>query len=99
VDYSVAQPQPETGIGHTLPALSTQDTGFFWFFQESNVELAIKILDARSINQRYWLFFGALSDVEYHLRVTDTATGGELVIDNPAGSFCGGSNLADLGAP
>ncbi len=99
VDFTVTMPQVSTGVGGTLPALNTADTGFFWFFQDTNVELAVKVLDARVINDRFWLFWGALSDVEYHLTVTDTTNDRVLVLDNPAGSLCGGSDIDTLGAP
>jgi hypothetical protein len=32
--------------GTGVPASITGDTGYFWFFQSSNVELVIKVLDA-----------------------------------------------------
>ena len=51
----------------------TDDTGAFWFFDPENVELAVKVLDGRAINGRFWVYFGALTDVGYTLRVTDTA--------------------------
>jgi hypothetical protein len=62
-----------SGVG-TAVAL-TADTGAFWFFQPSNLELVIKVLDARAINGHFWVFYGALSNVEYTITVTDTETG------------------------
>ncbi len=52
----------------------TGDTGAFWFFNSSNVELMIKILDGRPVNGRFWVYYGALSDVRYTITVTDTVT-------------------------
>src|SRR5262245_8383626 len=74
-----------TGVGQAVSI--TADTGYFWFFSQTNIELAIKVLDARSINQKYWVFFGALSAVEYDLTVTDTATGAVKTYHNPLGQF------------
>lgn len=65
----------------------TSDTGYFWFFNSSNVELVVKVLDARTLNNRFWVFFGALSNVEYTLRVTDTVTGNVKTYVNPSGRF------------
>src|SRR3977135_2726221 len=31
----------------------TSDTGYFWFFNQANVELVVKALDARSVNGKY----------------------------------------------
>ena len=50
-----------TGTG-TAVAI-TPDTGYFWFFSSTNVELIVKVLDARAINGKFWVFFGALSNV------------------------------------
>ena len=63
----------ETGTGKTLPL--TGDTGAFWFFDPANLELMVKVLDARGVNGHFWVFFGSLSNVEYTLILTDTATG------------------------
>ncbi|MEA2694574.1 MAG: hypothetical protein QOJ16_3961 [Acidobacteriota bacterium] len=71
-----------TGIGHAVPL--TGDTGAFWFFDPANVELIVKLLDGRGINGKFWVFYGALSDVAYDLTVTDTTTGEQRVYHNPA---------------
>ena len=63
----------QAGAGHPLPL--TSDTGGFWFFDSSNVELILKVIDGRTVNGHFWMFYGALSDVEYTVTVTDTATG------------------------
>lgn len=66
-------------------AAITADTGTFWFFDPANLELVTKVVDGRGVNGRHWLFYGALSNVEYTLRVRDTATGGVRTYHNPAG--------------
>ena len=63
----------ETGTGKALPL--TGDTGSFWFFNPANLELMVKALNGRLVNGRFWIFYGSLSNVEYTLTVTDTATG------------------------
>lgn len=62
----------------------TEDSGFFWFFTPSNVEMLVKALDACVINDRFWFSGGGLTDVEVSTRVTDTATGDIRVYRNPA---------------
>jgi hypothetical protein len=74
-----------TGIGQAVPL--TDDTGTFWFFDQANVELAVKVLDGTAINGQYWVFYGALSNVEYTLVVTDTVTGSSVTYSNPHGTF------------
>jgi hypothetical protein len=74
-----------TGDGHAIAI--TADTGYYWFFSPSNIELVVKVLDARTVNGKYWVFFGALSNVEYTLIVTDTVTGAQKQYVNPLGQF------------
>jgi hypothetical protein len=81
------------GVGHALTY--ADKTGFFWFFNPSNIELVVKVLDGRSINGNFWVFYGALSDVEYTITVTDTAGPGGATYPNPPGNICG---VGDTGA-
>ncbi|HEX4963931.1 MAG TPA: hypothetical protein VF173_24105 [Thermoanaerobaculia bacterium] len=74
-----------TGSGQTLPL--TGDTGAFWFFAPTNIEVILKVLDGRSLNGNFWIYFGALSNVEYTLTITDTATGAVKTYHNPSGTF------------
>src|SRR5262249_42023784 len=62
-------------------------TGYFWFFGPANVETIVKVLDGTSLNQHVWVFYGALSNVEYSLTVTDTQTGLARRYFNPRGQF------------
>src|SRR4029077_3807195 len=70
-------PTGESGEGH--PVALSGDTGYFWFFNPANVELIVKVLDGRALNNRFWVFYGALSNVKYTLTVTDTVTSGVKV--------------------
>lgn len=75
--------QGSQGAGQAVPL--TADTGTFWFFQPSNVEVVVKVLDGRALNGHFWVFYGALTDVEYRITVVDTQTGEQAVYTNPAG--------------
>jgi hypothetical protein len=77
--------QNHTGKGTTVPL--SGDTGAFWFFNAANLELVVKVLDGRPVNGHFWLFYGALSNVEYTLTVTDTQTGTMKTYTNPSGRF------------
>jgi hypothetical protein len=82
----------DTGTGHAIPG--TSDSGYFWFFDQENVELVVKVLDARTVNGFTWVFFGALTDVEYTLTVEDTMTGDEKVYRNEPGNISGQADTA-----
>ena len=77
--------EDRTGAGTTIPL--TSDTGGFWFFDDANVELVLKVLDGRPLNGKFWVFYGALSNVEYTITVTDTATGAVKTYRNPSGQL------------
>jgi hypothetical protein len=71
------------GQGWGQPVRLSADSASFWFFRSSNVELVVKVLDGRPVNGHWWVFYGALSDVAYRVRVTDLTTGAERLYDNP----------------
>ncbi len=59
-------------------------TGYFWFFDEDNVELVVKVLDAcADPPNRFWRFAAGLTNVEVTMTVTDTVTGQEKEYHNP----------------
>ncbi|HEV3454994.1 MAG TPA: hypothetical protein VHG32_00470 [Thermoanaerobaculia bacterium] len=63
----------------------TPDTGAFWFFSPSNLELVVKVLDGCAVNGHYWVFAGGLTDVGVVVTATDTRTGQSRSYTNPAG--------------
>ena len=71
------------GSGVAIPVEISDESGLFWFFDPENVELVIKVLDGRRLNGRYWVFYGALSDVEYWITVRDTVSGLNRTYHNP----------------
>jgi photosystem II stability/assembly factor-like uncharacterized protein len=67
-----------SGSGELQPATASPlvvDTGAFWFFEATNLELVVKVLDGRSINGRFWVFYGSLTNASFTLTLTDTVTG------------------------
>ncbi|HLN81482.1 MAG TPA: serine protease [Thermoanaerobaculia bacterium] len=80
------------GSGVAVPL--SADTGYFWFFSSGNVELVVKALDGRTVNGYYWIFYGALSDVEYTITVTDTSNGAVKTYSSPQGQMASRSDTA-----
>ena len=61
-------------------------------------EKAPKLEDAAhltAVNGKHWVFYGALSSVDYTLTVTDTQTGQVRTYHNPPGRL---ASVADTGA-
>jgi hypothetical protein len=90
VDWRVPS-QGTSGVGRAVPL--TSDTGYFWFFSANNVELVLKVVDGRAFNGFFWVFYGALSDVEYTITVTDTVSGAVKTYTNPQGRL---ASVADV---
>ncbi|HET9768539.1 MAG TPA: CSLREA domain-containing protein, partial [Thermoanaerobaculia bacterium] len=55
----------------------TDESGSFWFFAASNLELTVKVVDAcgAGADGRFWVFSSGLTDTAVTLTVRDTATG------------------------
>lgn len=79
----------EEGIAKVYPSFSSNRTGMFWFFRPDNVELIVKTLDGRVVNDSFWVFYGGLSNVEYWLTVVDTETDETVEYHNEPGVICG----------
>jgi hypothetical protein len=73
-----------TGVGHGVEL--TGDTGYFWFFNNANVEVVTKVLDGCGVNSRYWVFGAGLTDVQVTMRITDTKSGATRTYINPQGT-------------
>ncbi|MEO1369325.1 MAG: PQQ-dependent sugar dehydrogenase, partial [Acidobacteriota bacterium] len=74
----------QTGPGRSVP-LDLGDSGLFWFFFDTNMEMLVKVLDGCGFNDRYWVFAAGTTNVEWTLRVVDTQTGALRIYTNPLG--------------
>jgi hypothetical protein len=84
VEVSWTNYQGVSGAGVARPL--TSDSGLFWFFAPANLELLVKMVDGCAFNGHYWVYAAATTDVEYHLRVTESATGASRTFDNTLGT-------------
>ncbi len=87
----------QTGNGTAVP--DTDQTGFFWYFVPSSKELVVKIIDGGAFNGKFWFFYGALSDVEYTITVTDTLTSAVRTYHNAPGNICGFADTSAFPSP
>ena len=53
----------------------TNESGMFRFFDPSNWEVLIKVLDGCAINEHVWVYGASATTLGYSIRVTDTVTG------------------------
>lgn len=82
--YKTSQDNGQSGSGEAIPLASLGVTrgGLLWFFSADNPEMLIKVINACSLNQQYWVFFAALTNVGFTLTVNDTITGDQKTYTN-----------------
>ena len=76
---------PQGGFGQGVLDPLSDRSGTAWFFNATNKELLVKMLDACQPFGNYWVFFAATTNVDFTLTVTDTATGLVKQYGNPQG--------------
>jgi PKD repeat protein len=78
------KPDATTGQGRGIGL--TADSGYFWFFDPSNIESVVKVLNGCAIGGYYWVFAAGLTNVEATLNVVDTQNGTLVQYVNPQGT-------------
>jgi hypothetical protein len=80
----------DAGAGITAGRTRTIDgvdfSGLFYFTNPSNLEMLVKVINGCTLNNRFWVFFAATTNVEFTLTVTDTVSGAFRKYHNPAGN-------------
>ncbi|MGH9251175.1 MAG: CHRD domain-containing protein [Acidimicrobiales bacterium] len=77
--------QPPKLAGTVEPR--SDDAGLFWFFNPSNWEVLVKVLDACAVNQNFWVFLSANTNVAFEATVFDTLRGRTRTFSNPQGQI------------
>ncbi len=62
------------------------DSGYFWFFDPTNTEAIVKVLNGCAINGHYWVFAAGLTNIGTQLSISDTATNATKLYTNPLGT-------------
>ena len=73
------------GVGTSVP-LDSDESALYWFFNDANYELLVKVLDGCDLTGEYWIFAAASTNVEYKLTVIDSLTGLGKFYFNPLGT-------------
>jgi plastocyanin len=79
--------QARSGFGPVVD-IGRRDSGLVYFFNENNIEMLVKILNACSnpAFQTYWVFYAATTNVEFTLTVVDTEADQVKQYFNPLGN-------------
>lgn len=81
-----SRPDGTSGLGQAVALEGREDSGLFWFFDEGNLEMLVKVLDAcGSSFDSYWVFYAATTNVYFKLTITDTVTDMVKIYENPLG--------------
>jgi len=65
----------QAGGGTARVRALTPDSGALSFFSTDNLEALIKVLDGCGLNDRFWVYGSAATDVAFTITVTDTVSG------------------------
>jgi len=74
---TVAAPGVSVPVG-AIEINDPPDEGGFWFFDENNLELVVKVFNGCQINDRFWVFTSLLVDADAEVTITDTVSGDTL---------------------
>lgn len=68
-----------------VAGVANAGSGLFQFFSPDNWEIMVKALDGCGLNNRYWIFSAATTNVFYRLEVLDVRTGTQKIYFNYPG--------------
>lgn len=74
---------PTDGDGHVF--IAGLNSGVFWFFSADNWEVMVKSLNACTLNNRFWVFSAATTNVFYRMEVFDIRAGVNKIYFNYPG--------------
>ncbi|MCG8455505.1 MAG: hypothetical protein MI919_04420, partial [Holophagales bacterium] len=78
-----------------IASSGSADSGLLWFLDPDNWEILVKVLDACAVNDRFWMFSAATTNLGYTLRVADSQTGRVRIYDNAPGEAAPSVNDTD----
>lgn len=95
--FDVTLAATDQRTGRTGPGRALARSHEFGYFSipaltsnADNPEVFVKVLDARTVNGEFWVFYGGLTDLEYSLTVRHNSTGRVKTFFKEGGSACGG---------
>jgi hypothetical protein len=67
--FSISLSRPDGSPVYAVPL--TRASGYFWFFDNGNVEVTVKMVDGRLVNGHFWIFAASMTNVPFTLTVID----------------------------
>jgi hypothetical protein len=64
-----------SGSTSAVVASSSSESAVFWFYSSTNWEVVAKVINACSINNRFWIFGAGATTTTYSLNIADSVTG------------------------
>ena len=75
-----------SGVGQIMSFNSQRaenlESAFYWFFDATNFEMGVKVLNGCGLNNKWWVFISGLTDQGWTLHVRDTQTGSQKTYSN-----------------
>ena len=71
--------------GNAQAVVASSDSGIFSFFSPANWEVMVKVLNGCALNNRYWVFSAATTNVFYRLEVFDVNKSAQKIYFNYPG--------------
>lgn len=65
----------------------SDQSNFWWFFNPENFEMGVKMVDACSFNDSFWVFVSGLTNQAYQVTIADIETGQIRTYENPLGQY------------
>jgi len=87
--FANATPKGDYGFFDVPAATGTSDTPVVF----------VKLIDGRPVNNKYWVFYGGLTDVQYTFIVTDTQTGATKTYSKATGTYDGQADTSAFPGP
>jgi hypothetical protein len=85
IAFDTVQAQGLAGMGNAieLDSVGVAFGGVFWFRNQQNPEVLLKVLNGCGVNGHHWVFWSAGTDVRMTVTVTDRRTARQRVYKNP----------------
>lgn len=83
--FHTSQGGGSSGNGQEIPlsSLGVNHGGLLWFFNASNPEMLIKVINGCPVNSRFWVFISAGTNVGFDVTIVDTNNNHTVVYHNP----------------